>query len=67
MVEGPINEQTPLSYLQQHDNLEVIIDLPAAAELTRVKTPWLTGSVEWTDFMIRKSVFYSAKNLISQF
>jgi Uncharacterized proteins, LmbE homologs len=63
MVEGPINEQTPLSYLQQHDNLEVIIDLPAAAELTRVKTPWLTGSVEWTDFMIRKSVFWLCKKL----
>ncbi|GAB1373302.1 hypothetical protein MASR1M46_01820 [Bacteroidales bacterium] len=63
MVEGPVNEQTPLSYLQQHDNLEVIIDLPAAAELTRVKTPWLTGSVEWTDFMIRKSVFWLCKKL----
>lgn len=63
MVEGPINEQTPLSYLQQHDNLEVIIDLAAAAELTRVKTPWLTGSVEWNDFMIRKSVFWLCKKL----
>lgn len=63
MVEGPINEQTPISYLQQHDNLEVIIDYAAAAELTRVKTPWLTGTVEWTDFMIRKSVFWLCKKL----
>lgn len=63
MVEGPINEQTPISYLQQHDNLEVIIDYAAAAELTRVKTPWLTGTVEWSDFMIRKSVFWLCKKL----
>jgi len=63
MVEGHINEQTPISYLQQHDNLEVIIDYAAAAELTRVKTPWLTGTVEWNDFMIRKSVFWLCKKL----
>lgn len=63
MVEGPVNEQTPISYLQQHDNLEVIIDYAAAAELTRVKTPWLTGTVEWSDFMIRKSVFWLCKKL----
>jgi glucosamine-6-phosphate deaminase len=63
MVEGTITDQNPLSYLQQHDNLEVIIDTPAAAELTRIKTPWLTGSCEWTDFMIRKAVFWLSKKL----
>jgi glucosamine-6-phosphate deaminase len=63
MVEGTVTDQNPLSYLQQHDNLEVIIDTPAAAELTRIKTPWLTGSCEWTDFMIRKSVFWLSKKL----
>ena len=63
MVEGTVTDQNPLSYLQQHDNLEVIIDTPAAAELTRIKTPWLTGSCEWTDFMIRKAVFWLSKKL----
>ena len=43
LVEGTINEQNPASYLQNHNNLEVLIDTSAAAELTRVKTPWLTG------------------------
>lgn len=63
MVEGPINDQSLLSYFQNHNNLEIVIDLPAAAELTRVKTPWITGPIEWTDFMIRKSVFWLCKKL----
>ncbi len=58
LVEGEINEQNPISYLQRHDNIEVLIDTSAAAQLTRVKTPWLTGACEWSDFMIRKSVFW---------
>jgi glucosamine-6-phosphate deaminase len=63
LVEGTINEQNPASYLQNHNNLEVLIDTSAAAELTRVKTPWLTGPCEWTDFMIRKSVFWLCRKL----
>jgi glucosamine-6-phosphate deaminase len=58
LVEGNINEQVPTSYLQQHKNLELFIDKSAAAELTRVKTPWLTGTCEWDDYMIRKAVFW---------
>lgn len=63
MVEGEMSEQIPHSYLQQHDNLEVIIDEPAAAELTRIKTPWLTGPCDWTDFLVRKSVFWLCRKL----
>ncbi len=63
LVEGAINEQVPVSYLQQHDNLEVFIDSSAAAELTRIKTPWLTGTCEWNDYLIRKSVFWLCSKL----
>lgn len=63
LVEGPINDQVPASYLQNHDNVEVIIDYPAASELTRIKTPWLTGPCEWNDKMIKKSVFWLCDKL----
>lgn len=63
LVEGHVSEQVPTSYLQQHKNLEVIIDSSAAAELTRVKTPWLTGTCEWTDHMIKKAVFWLCAKL----
>lgn len=63
LVEGDITDQNPASYLQKHDNVSVLIDRAAAAELTRVKTPWLTGKCEWTDFMTRKSVFWLCRKL----
>ncbi len=63
LVEGTINEQTPVSYLQNHGNLEVVVDFPAAEELTRIKTPWLTGPCEWTDQLTKKSVFWLCKKL----
>ncbi|MDX1636884.1 MAG: glucosamine-6-phosphate deaminase [Balneolaceae bacterium] len=57
-VEGPVNERVPATYLQQHDNANVILDDASAAELTRRKTPWLLTSIEWTDKMIRKGVVW---------
>ncbi|SKA12235.1 glucosamine-6-phosphate deaminase [Sediminibacterium ginsengisoli] len=55
-VEGNITEQIPASILQQHNDCTFIIDEPAAAELTRIKTPWLTGDCVWTDKMIKRAV-----------
>lgn len=63
MVEGEISDQVPVSYLQHHKNLEIIIDSSAAAELTRIKTPWLTGHCDWTDYLVRKSVFWLCTQL----
>ncbi|MFA6334286.1 MAG: PIG-L family deacetylase [Bacteroidales bacterium] len=63
LVEGNVNEQNPTSYLQQHENIEVLADYPASAELTRVKTPWLTGPCEWSDHLTRKSVFWLCRKL----
>lgn len=55
-VEGEITEQVPATFLQNHDNTKVILDVAAASELTRRKTPWLVGPVKWTDRSIRKAV-----------
>ena len=63
LVEGEITDQVPASYLQNHANLHVVIDDAASVNLTRIATPWLTGKCEWSDYMIRKSVFWLCRKL----
>lgn len=48
-VEGPLHPDVAATYLQEHPDATVYVDPAAAAELTRVKTPWLVGEVEWTE------------------
>ena len=55
-AEGSVTEQVPASLLQQHHECTFIVDTAAAAELTRNKSPWLTGDIEWTKEMIKKAV-----------
>jgi glucosamine-6-phosphate deaminase len=55
-VEGHMTEQVPASLLQQHTDCTFVLDNAAAAELTRYKSPWLTGDIEWTPQMIKKAV-----------
>lgn len=59
-VEGDVTEQIPASILQQHDDCTFVIDEAAATELTRVKSPWLTGDCEWTPQMIKRAVVHMA-------
>jgi len=47
-VEGNIDRSVAATYLQQHAHTFAVLDAPAAAELTRVKTPWMLGDVTWT-------------------
>ena len=63
MVEGVVDESYPLSYLQKHPAIRVMMDQAAAAELTRIKTPWLTGPCVWDDKLTRKAVFWLCKKL----
>ncbi|MFY8005104.1 MAG: glucosamine-6-phosphate deaminase, partial [Chitinophagaceae bacterium] len=55
-VEGNVTEQIPASILQQHNDCTFIVDALAASELTRIKSPWLTGECEWTPKMIKRAV-----------
>ncbi len=55
-VEGNITEQVPASLLQTHNDCLFVVDELAGSELTRNKTPWLTGEIEWTKDMIKKAV-----------
>ncbi|HET8654450.1 MAG TPA: glucosamine-6-phosphate deaminase [Longimicrobiaceae bacterium] len=47
-VEGKVNPDVAATYLQEHPHATVYVDRAAAAELTRIKTPWLVGEVTWT-------------------
>lgn len=62
-VEGPISDHVPATYLQEHPQTTVVLDLAAAAQLTRVKTPWLAGEVEWDDFLVKKAVIWLGTQL----
>jgi len=62
-VEGHVTEQIPASLLQQHNDCIFVLDAMAASELTRLKSPWLTGETEWTSAVIRKAVVNMALKL----
>ena len=58
VVEGDITDQVPASYLQAHQNIEVVIDENAAQLLTREQTPWMVGPCDWTPKFVRKAVVW---------
>ena len=58
MVEGKITDAIPASFLQTHDNAEVVIDLAGAAKLTRIVHPWLVTSCQWTDKLTRSALVW---------
>jgi glucosamine-6-phosphate deaminase len=62
-VEDDDTEQVPASLLQNHDDVTFVVDAAAAAELTRNKSPWLTGDCEWEPKMIKKAVVNMASKL----
>jgi glucosamine-6-phosphate deaminase len=58
-VEGPVTDQVPSSFMQLHPQATVVLDEASSAELTAVKTPWLTGPCVWDDAaFIRKAVVW---------
>ncbi|HNK29957.1 MAG TPA: glucosamine-6-phosphate deaminase, partial [Ferruginibacter sp.] len=62
-VEGDDTEEVPASLLQNHDDCTFVIDETGASELTRFKSPWLTGECEWTDKMVKRAVVNLALKL----
>ena len=59
LIEGEVNEEFPATFLQDHDDIQVVIDEAAAQELTRVKEPWVIAPPqEWSDKLIRKAVIW---------
>jgi glucosamine-6-phosphate deaminase len=62
-VEDDDSESVPASLLQNHEDVLFVTDQAAAAELTRFKSPWLTGDCEWTPQIIKKAVVNMALKL----
>ena len=62
-VEGKPTEEIPASLLQYHDHCSFVLDEFAASELTRLKSPWLTGECEWTPSIIKSAVIDMALQL----
>jgi len=58
MVEGSVTDTLPASYMQTHPEASAIIDLSAAADLTRISYPWLVTSCEWTSKLIRRAIVW---------
>jgi glucosamine-6-phosphate deaminase len=62
-IEDIPTEEIPASLLQNHDNCLFVLDQAAASELTRFKSPWLTGECEWTKQMTKNAVISLAQKL----
>ena len=62
-IEGPITERIPTTFLQEHPNIEIILDTAAAEELTRIKTPWLVHDCEWDIKLIKKASIWLCQKL----
>ena len=55
-IEGEIDSNIPSSFLQKHNNVTFVLDESASEHLTRVKSPWLTGSTDWSEELKAKAV-----------
>lgn len=62
-VEGPMTDHIPATYLQKHENATIIVDAAAGAELTRSKTPWILGDIEWNERLIKQAVIWLSQKV----
>jgi glucosamine-6-phosphate deaminase len=64
-IEGTVSSNVPASYLQDHNNTTFILDQEAAANLTRIKTPWLVTSCDW-DIKLKLKAVVWLSNLLKK-
>jgi len=62
-VEGEVSPHVAASYLQEHPCVTAYLDEAAAADLTRIATPWLLGKCLWDDRLKRRAVIWLATQL----
>jgi glucosamine-6-phosphate deaminase len=58
VAEGPVSARVPASYLQSHADATVLVDAAAGGMLTSSQTPWMLGSVEWTELLIKRAILW---------
>ena len=57
-VEGEASSSVAATFLQRHPSACVYLDRSAAADLTRIATPWLLEPVTWTPSMTERAVVW---------
>jgi len=61
-VEGAVDLEVAATFLQRHPRTTFYLDTAAAAELTRIATPWLVDEVTWTpELAVRAVVWLSLR------
>ena len=60
-VEGEVDTEVAATFLQGHPATTFFLDQAAAAELTRIATPWLVDEVEWTDALAVRAVVWLSR------
>lgn len=62
-VEGEMTPAIPATFLQHHKNVTFHLDTAAAEKLTRFRSPWLVGPVDWDELTIRRAVIWLADRM----
>ncbi len=57
-VEGPVDVEVAATFLQRHPATTFYVDAAAAAELTRIATPWVVGDVAWDEALALRAVVW---------
>ena len=60
-AEGDVSHEVAATYLQNHPNARFYVDAAAAAELTRIATPWLVRDVDWTPALAERAVIWLSR------
>ncbi len=60
-VEGEIDRAVAATFLQRHPNTTFFLDESAAADLSRIATPWLLDEILWDDALELRAVTWLAK------
>lgn len=68
-IEGEMSSEHPATYLQEHKNIEFILDKPAASCLTRYVAPWTVQghntdpNMKYDDELVKKAVIWLSKKV----
>jgi glucosamine-6-phosphate deaminase len=57
-VEGEVDLEVAATFLQRHPGTTFYLDTAAAADLTRIATPWLVDEVDWTPALAVRAVVW---------
>jgi glucosamine-6-phosphate deaminase len=58
VTEGSVSPRVPASYLQEHADTTVLVDIAAGSQLTSSQTPWAIGNVQWTESLVKRAILW---------